>query len=166
MNRMMPQKFIAILLVTLICQLSQAQSDDPVLISSGGGIAQTGTLFLTYSLGEPCISYTQSDGHWLTEGFQQPGKINLTSVEIASTSMYTFRIYPNPVTSTFHIESTDPAPWQLVQIVNVLGQPLLAAPIVAEGNMGIDLTHLIPGLYRLTILDHTSTPVTQSFIKL
>lgn len=162
----MTQKIIALVLVTLTCQLSQAQSDDPVLISTGGGIAQTGSLFLTYSLGEPCISYTPSDGHWLTEGFQQPGKINLTSVEISSLSKYTFRIYPNPVASTLLIESTDPSPWQVVQIINVLGQPILAEPIVAEDKIRIDLTHLIPGIYRLNILDHTSTSVTKSFVKI
>ena len=159
-------KCITVLLVAMSCHLAQAQSDDPFLIGSGGGLSQNGSLFLSYSMGEPCISYTSSDGYWITEGFQQPGKINLTAVEIPSTSKYTFSIYPNPVASTIHIESTDPAPWQLVQIVNVLGQPLLAAPIVAEGNMRLDLTHLIPGLYRLSILDHTSTSVTQSFIKL
>lgn len=163
---MMTQKCIIVLLVAMSCHFTQAQSDDPFLIGSGGGLSQNGSLFLSYSMGEPCIAYTLSDSYWVTEGFQQPGKINLTAVEIASTSKYTFRIYPNPVASTLHIESTDPAPWQLIQILNVLGQPLLAAPIVAEGNMRIDLTHLIPGLYRLRILDHTSTPVTQSFIKI
>lgn len=163
---MIPQKYIAVLLVAMSCHLIKAQSDDPLLIGSGGGLSQNGSLFLTYSMGEPCISYTLSDGYWITEGFQQPGKINLTAVEIASTSKYTFQIYPNPVASTLHIESTDPAPWQLIQITNVLGQPQLKTPIVTEVNMNLDVSHLIPGLYRLSILDHTSTPVTHSFIKL
>lgn len=163
---MMTQKCIIVLLIAMSCHLTQAQSDDPYLIGSGGGLSQNGSLFLSYSMGESCISYTPSNGYWVTEGFQQPDKINLTAVEIASTSKYTFHIYPNPVASTLYIESTDPAPWQLVQIVNVLGQPLLTAPIVVESNLSIDLSHLIPGLYRLSILDHTSTTVTQSFIKL
>lgn len=162
----MTQKYIAGLLIAMSCHLIQAQSDDPVLVGSGGGLSQNGSLWLSYSIGEPCIAYTLSDGFWATEGFQQPGKINLTAVEFTSTSKYEFRIFPNPVATTLHIESTDPAPWQLVQIVNGLGQPLLAAPLLAEGSMRIDLTHLIPGLYQLSILDHTSTPVKQSFIKI
>ena len=163
---MIPQKCIAVFLVAMSCHLLQAQSEDPFLIGSGGGLSQNGTLFLTYSMGEPCISYTLTDGYWITEGFQQPGKINLTAVEIASSSKYLFRIFPNPVASTLHIESTDPTPWKLIQITNVLGQSFLSVPIVTEGNMRIDVSHLIPGLYQLSILDHTSTPITQSFIKL
>ena len=163
---MITQKCILVFLVVMTCHLTRAQSDDSSLIGSGGGLSQNGSLFLTYSIGEPCISYTLSDGHWVTEGFQQPDKINLTSLEITTMSAYTFKIFPNPVIHELLIETTDPAAWQVNQIVNVLGQPLLASPIVAEGNLRIAVTHLIPGLYRLSILDHTSTPVTQSFIKL
>ncbi len=163
---MMTQKCIALFLIFLSCQLSIAQSEDPSLIGTGGGIAQNGSFFLTYSLGEPCIAYTLSNGHWVTEGFQQPGKINLTAIEITSNATYTFRIFPNPVTTDLHIESIDAGPWQLVQIVNILGQPLLNQPIFAEGNMQMDISHLIPGLYHLNILDRNSTPVTQSFIKI
>ncbi len=163
---MMPQKFIVLLMLAVSCQLSRAQSEDLVLISSGGGMTQSGSLLLSYSLGEPCISYTQSGVHWVTEGFQQPGNINLTSVDINSTSEYSFRVYPNPVANELHIESTDPGLWQLVQIVNVLGQPILTESIVANDKLIIDITRFSSGVYLLYILDHTSIPVTQSFIKL
>jgi hypothetical protein len=166
MNLMMTQKIITLLLVAMSCHLTQAQSDDPFLIGSGGGLSQNGSLFLTYSMGEPCIAYTQSDGHWVTEGFQQPGKINLTSIAVHSTMEHTYRIFPNPTASELHIESKDAALFQLVQITNVLGQPMLSEPITAEQTMVIQIHHLRPGLYFLNILDHSSKAIIQPFIKL
>lgn len=162
---MMTQKIIAILLFA-ICHLTQAQSDDPFLIGSAGGLSQNGSLFLSYSMGEPCITYTLSDGHWVTEGFQQPDKINLTSIGLNSPSEYAYRIFPNPALDELNIESKDIAPFHLVQITNVLGQPMIAEPILAEQKMIIQLNHFRPGLYFLNILDHTSNALIHPFIKL
>lgn len=162
----MTQKMITILLVAMSCHLIQAQSDDPFLIGSGGGLSQNGSLFLSYSIGEPCIDYTLSDEHWVTEGFQQPGKINLTSVAVHSTLEHSYRIFPNPSESELHIESKDAALFHLVQITNVLGQPMLSEPITAQQTMVLQIHHLRPGLYFLNILDHSSKAITQPFIKL
>ena len=166
MNRMMTQKLISVLLIALSCHLSNAQSDDPFLISSGGGIAQSGSLFLTYSLGEPCISYTLSDLHWVTEGFQQPGNINLTSIDVHTPLEYAYRIFPNPAVRELHIESTDPTPWHQVQITNILGQRMLTESRIVEQTTVVDLNQLRPGIYFLNILDHSTRTITQPFIKL
>lgn len=166
MKRMMTQKMITILLVAMTCHLIRAQSDDPFLIGSGGGLSQNGSLFLSYSMGEPCIAYTQSDGHWVTEGFQQPGQIHLTSVDGFSPREYSYRIFPNPTASELHIESIDATQFHLVQITNVLGQPMITEPILAEQSMILQLNYLRPGLYFLNILDHTSKSMIQPFIKL
>ncbi len=166
MKRMMTQKIIAILLLAMSYHLTQAQSDDLFLIGSGGGLSQNGSLFLSYSMGEPCITYTQSDDHWITEGFQQPGQINLTSVAKYSLQEYSYRIFPNPTTNELHIESKDAVLFHLVQITNVLGQPMITEPILAEQSMILQLNYLRPGLYFINIQDQSSNAITQPFIKL
>ena len=163
---MIRKPFILITVLSMATTAIIAQSSDVSLISSGGDSGQSGSLTLSYSIGEPCISQTQTGSYWLTEGFQQPGKINLTSVDGYSPREYSYRIFPNPATSELHIESNEAALFHLVQITNVLGQPMITEPILAEQSMVLQLNYLRPGLYFLNILDQLSNAITQPFIKL
>jgi len=163
----MNYKPLAILpLMILTSLLIKAQSADVSLLSTGGGLSTTGSFTLSYSIGEPCISYVYNDMLWLTEGFQQPGKINLTAIDGTQASVYTFRIFPNPVTSQLHIESTDQGPWQVIQITNILGSSYPYTAGMNGRNMILNLDQLSAGLYFLVIRDHSSNLITHTFIKI
>ena len=80
--------------------LALCQSNEVSLIGTGGNTITSGNIILSYSFGEVINTFQNNDNHWLTQGFQQPGKIFITStsdvyekIEILMT--------PNPATNDF-----------------------------------------------------------------
>lgn len=154
-----------LIVITMISNMLRAQSSDPSLISSGGDLGIAGSFTLSYSIGEPCISSVQNGENWVTEGFQQPGKINLTSIEQNAIRQNAIFLNPNPVSNELHISSTDLVLWRSFQITNVLGQIMPVPSIVSEQSVLVDVHLLKPGLYYLIVQSNESLR-TQSFIKI
>ncbi|HXC03292.1 MAG TPA: gliding motility-associated C-terminal domain-containing protein [Bacteroidia bacterium] len=121
------------------CAGAQIQSLSPVLIGSAGGYATTGTLSLSFSVGEPVIQTEQSATLNLTQGFQQPSVVavhllnfNLIKTDASCAGM-------NDGTASVNIASGNP-PYTVVWSTN--------PPSGAQTVSG-----LAPGIYICSVRD-------------
>jgi hypothetical protein len=80
--------------VFLIATLDvSAQSISNKVIPSGGGTSATGNLQLTFTIGETMIPTLSTANNIITQGFQQPGEDNMTSLR-SYLDLSTFDAYP------------------------------------------------------------------------
>ncbi|HZV71098.1 MAG TPA: T9SS type A sorting domain-containing protein [Saprospiraceae bacterium] len=163
----MRNKILLTLLVmaSVIIHLS-SQSQDLSLIGTGGGMQKTGDYYISYSIGEPFIQYENNSGHWITEGFQQPEKIDLTTSakDILPSSLVT--IYPNPTSGSLHVDWSGTIAYDRITIENNLGQTVLQKNIRSKDIETLSLDHLQSGIYFLRLHSGTSSTSMISFIKL
>lgn len=143
-----------------------AQAPDLSIFGTGGGMMQGGSTFLSYTFGEPFISYNQNENTWITEGFQQPEKIDLATSVKDSDGNSVLHIFPNPGISQLNIEWEDLLDCSSISIRNVLGQTISSDLIQLEKNTHVSIDHLQPGIYWLSIYCHKMPTITQSFVKL
>ena len=145
--------------------LHSATAQGLTLLGSGGGYASSGDRHLSFSIGEPLIQHALNNGQWLTEGFQQPGHMEL----MVSTDQYAapsdIVLYPNPATSSFTLSGSDLSDCVSVQVHNLIGQHMLSATL-HDNQETILIEALHPGLYILTLQCSDKQYRSQSIIKL
>lgn len=142
-----------------------AQSSDQILVGSGGGIAHAGSVYLSFSFGEPFSTYTQNKGRWLSEGFQQPEPVEImTSIE-ALLPNSSFKLYPNPANTILQVDLKEISSCGQLTIINLLGQTMLRVPIT-ESHTSISISTLQPGLYWARAECDHQIMIIKSFIKL
>lgn len=136
------------------------------LISTGGGLASSGEMHLAYSIGEPMVQYAQSNATWLTEGFQQPGHIDLM-VSTGQQEIYReITVYPNPATTTLTITGNDLGGCTSITLHNLVGQRILTTTLASKNSYTVTLDDIHPGLFIITVQCPETQYRTQSIIKL
>ena len=160
LNKIITLVFILPALTTI------AQSPDVFLIGTGGGMTGTSGLYVSYSLCEPFISMAQNNGHWNTEGFQQPAKINLATGNATLTHHIPITVYPNPVSSELHAKGHFLSHCDKVSIANLLGYSILYEPVQQADEIRIPISHLAPGLYWLIFECDEEELINVPFIKM
>jgi len=163
---MIPQKCISVLLLAISYHLTIAQSPDLSLISSGGGIAYNGSVYLSYSIGEPFTSYSGMEEHWVTEGFQQPDAIDITVSTNENGTNLQINFSPNPTHDKVDITGLDMTACYQIQLINILGQIEMTEPCNLSGRHTLDLNHLQPGLYLLSIQYTPSSFYSKTIVKI
>ncbi|MEO6130636.1 MAG: T9SS type A sorting domain-containing protein [Saprospiraceae bacterium] len=156
--------FPTLVLIFIAIQLS-GQSQDPSLIGSGGGMQKQGSFYLSYSLGEPFVEYRFNSDRWITEGYQQPEKINLSTGIKNILPPSTATIYPNPTTGFLHVEWPETFVCNQLTIENSLGQTLLHRDIPSNEYLNLSLDELCAGIYFIRLQFGVSSSLT-SFIKI
>lgn len=155
---------ISIILV-FFASLHTVTAQGLTLIGSGGGFASSGDQHLSYSIGEPLIQYALNNGHWLTEGYQQPGNMELMVSTDPYASPSDIVVYPNPATSSLTLSGNDLSNCVSVHVHNLIGQHMLSATL-QDNQETILIEALHPGLYILTLQCSDKQYRTQSIIKL
>lgn len=83
------------------------------------------------------------------------------AVGIADTELFTFKLYPNPVTETLQIEGLSSV--ESLHVYNLLGKKVMAAQV--SGNRStVDVAHLDKGVYFLKMLVN-GVSVSKRFVK-
>jgi hypothetical protein len=153
-------------LVTLLTQDVNAQSQPLVLFGSGGGMSLANSVYLSYSFGEPLSTYQFADNTWLTEGVQQPEKINLSTGNSEIQHPVSFRMYPNPADDIIHLEWSEEWVCKRVRMVNSLSQTKYDQVITGIHHQKISVRHFTPGVYYLRMTNDQNQEFTQAFIKI
>ena len=157
---------LAVCMVYAFHPLIIAQNSDPSLFGTGGGMTQGGSTFLSYSFGEPFIFYNQNENTWITEGFQQPEKIDVITSVTNTDGKSVLHIFPNPAISQLNVEWYNLQQCTSVSIRNILGQTVSSDVINSEKSILVSLDQLQPGVYWISIYCYKTPTITQSFVKL
>ena len=166
MNAMHNKILLTILVMTSIIIHGFAQSQDLSLIGTGGGMQKTGDYYISYSIGEPFIQYENNSDRWITEGFQQPEKIDLTTSAKDIIPASLVNIYPNPTSGSLYVGLSASLACDRISIENSLGQTVLQKNVSSKDIETLALDHLQSGIYFLRVHCGTSSTSMISFIKI
>ncbi|GEP90139.1 Por secretion system C-terminal sorting domain-containing protein [Chitinophaga terrae (ex Kim and Jung 2007)] len=121
--------------------------------ATSGGEGTVGAVKLTYTIGEPIISFI-TDGHFaLTQGFQQPEE--LPPVKPGTRLLKEYLIFPNPASTNLKIQMDLLAPsYVQVELINTAGQTLYSTqPSMGAGRntLVIGVNRFASGIYTLKL---------------
>jgi hypothetical protein len=165
---------ILILCITLTWFLHglQAQSVTSEIIAPNGGVDQARGITISWTLGEPTISYFTGRNQMYTEGFHQPVlqlqwispqevSPDVTKEMMAQIEEGSIQVYPNPTTAQLYmhlnLKETAGMKWM---ILHPDGQILLRGNITNdERKVEIDVSDFAAGAYTLQVLSGKDQPV-------
>ena len=154
-------------LITLYCVcwfslVSSAQQLSPAVLSSNGGTSVATGIQLDWTLGESAIGGLSGQERNYTEGFHQPivliEKVDFDEAESNHSNNDVPRsgitVSPNPVSSdlTIHFDGTTHELFDC-QVLDANGNPQLHKSLrTNEGDVVLDLSELIPGLFFIRFI--------------
>jgi len=153
-------------LILLLYGIPCLQSQPLALYGTGGGMVSSNNVFLSYSFGEPLSNYTIHTAAILTEGFQQPERINITVGVKDFSSPVSFQYFPNPAKDLIQLKWSDEWNCQQIRIENYLGQTLYQTNHQDSHKHEIMIGDFQPGLYFLRLINTDQQEFTRSFIKI
>jgi hypothetical protein len=136
-------------LFVLVTQACMAQSSTPDVIASSGGYQSNASGSLSWTLGEPIIEPGSSSNNYLTQGFEQPSGIVISSVDNTTKPSITVTAYPNPSSSLVYVNSTT-ATSMLAEVYDLAGQMVYKKTVSGDDN-GLNLGNLANGMYLLKV---------------
>ena len=146
------QKIIAALLV---CggQACIAQVIVPEVISSAGDTYSNSQGSLSWTVGEPITATENNSTYYLTQGFQQPSVIVLSTVSNTSSPppQSSVSVYPNPVSSSIYIQRDGNEQLQ-IQLMDMNGK-LILNKMLSQSENQLDLSVFANGMYLLKVFD-------------
>src|SRR5687767_2921467 len=152
--------------------LSFAQSPDPSVLASAGGVNTNSRLSLEWTLGETSIGTLSSSNNLYTEGFHQPVIIVAKSKkpEIVKTRIRDIHITiaPNPVLSALSVKFSGKIESRIsLSLVSASGKIILQSQHLAKSNTStIAMSHLPGGVYFLRVTDANGLIKSFEIIKL
>lgn len=148
-----PSHFILIIACILFSNSLVAQSIDRNTINAEGSSVSTGSLNVSYSIGETVVG-TETGTIILTQGFQQPtfmvdeepppalGLENITSQ---------IEVYPNPASDFVNFRNGDMNIEKMeITIYNLSGQ-IQDLALIQDEEIKIDIRTLVPGEYFIRL---------------
>ena len=147
-----------IFIAGIVCNVSLgcAQSLDRDVIATAGEDARSHGGSLSWTLGEPVSDVYAHHLGYLTQGFQQPSQIRVTSVQPSEDNGLVF--YPNPVKDILILEATHRGKYQ-VQLFNTRGERIVAEQMDVSGTPvqhHLNLEMFSTALYVLRITNITT----------
>jgi hypothetical protein len=143
-------QILPVALVWCCCQIADGQTLPRSVISSAGGQFISSAGSLEWSLGEIMTETYSHDGGFLTQGFQQPSRVIVTSLVEDETATL---IYPNPVSRFLYVKTASDHEWQ-VELFDLHGKRMMS-PIqkIDDTRIEVDLLGLPTAIYLLGISD-------------
>ena len=120
-------------------------------LSSGGGSASSGSLYMVYAIGEIGVQENADNGVHLSEGFVGPDISALVGIEEYS-QLEGVNIFPNPVKNDLNIELPDYQNYE-VHIYDLTGKEIFNKNIEDDNHAKYDLSNFKTGIYILAIVD-------------
>ena len=150
---MQPMKLIFVLCLVLTGTLpADAQQLSPYVISSSGGEAGSGGMYLSYTAGEltSIATYSGPSG-FLTQGFQQPWDLP-TGIRSPVPVTGSMDVFPNPTDGHLQVSMQPAVSGAFVlTLTDLLGRELLRKTYVLQGGtayvLTADASHLATGIY-------------------
>lgn len=146
----MKMRAILLLLSVFILHTSFGQTISQDVITTTGESVTNSAGYLSWSIGEPVIETDSSSDSYLTQGFQQPGLVIVSSIDNFNNSDG-ITVYPNPVTTSLYIKHDQEQAIQ-IDLVDALGRLVLKSTLSGQQN-SIDLNSFAAGMYFLRVYD-------------
>jgi hypothetical protein len=156
-------------LLLLLCGTKvEGQSISRYVFGSSGTEGSVGSVLIYSNVGEMMVNTISAGTDVLTQGFEQPENIIITSLHDLGSGQ-NFLVFPNPVLDKFNIRYNGPGPLT-VSIYTVQGALLWRErPSVFEQGLSpiMDVTDLKSGIYLIMIENREGQALqTSKFIKL
>jgi len=145
-----PKVLILLLLFSATAGYSQ-QLSHQVLVPAAG-LATSGTINYSQSIGETAVEVISGSGFVLTQGFQQPG-MKVTDTPPAGTGV---DVYPNPASDHINVKmfGSDARKFR-IEIINIAGTIVSSVTLdfITSYNIEqqIDISHLTFGFYFVRV---------------
>lgn len=143
---------------------AQSQKLSPDILSPGGGINETRSGTIEWTLGEIAVSTVNTPSAMYTQGYNQPLLLQRLSSVNSNTdkvSLFNVTVFPNPTTTqlTVHVDSKIDSK-VTIQLLDLNGKQLsLEVSGSMNENKTLDLTKYTAGLYLLRITDAAGLPI-------
>jgi hypothetical protein len=146
-----PKVLILLLLLSSTIGFSQ-QLSHQVLVPAAG-LATSGVINYSQSIGETAVEMINGSGFILTQGFQQPGMKNLTDPTPLGTGV---EVYPNPATDFINVKLFGSEARKFrIEIINIAGTIISSTTIdfITSYNLvqHIDISNLTFGFYFVRV---------------
>ncbi len=130
-------------------QVCFAQTTATELLATSSGYSSDATASLSWTVGEPLIETGSSVNNFLTQGFQQPHSLVISSIDnITNETRATIAAYPNPGTSTVYISSSGNEPLML-DVMDLTGRKLFSMNLIGKNDNEVNMADYAAGKYFL-----------------
>lgn len=142
--------------IFVLSHLTFAQSIERSVIGSAGSFVSSGSVQLSWTVGETVVNTASAGSVILTQGFQQPNQANSAVKEVNQTNL---TLYPNPSTGMFQVSLKSGASTLNEQasafVYDGAGKQVahFTQLLFNNGSLDLDLSHLPGGLYTLQFQD-------------
>ena len=123
-------------------------------LSTGGGSASSGNLYMVYAIGEIGVQESTSGNILLSEGFVGPDIIETVGIEDYGT-LTGLKIYPNPVKDNLQIHLPQTGDYE-VFIFDLTGKEIFNRNIEDNDEAQYNIANFKTGVYLLIIADRTN----------
>lgn len=141
-------------LFILITQGCISQTAAPYVYSSAGATKANDSGEISWTIGEPLIETGSAGDNVITQGFQQPANLIVTSEDNPVDKSVTVSAYPNPVSGILYVQSSS-SQTLFVEIQNLEGQIILKKQINGKDN-SINTEGLPNGIFLLKAYDKSN----------
>jgi len=136
-------------LFVMVTQACISQTTTPEILTTSGGYQSNASASLSWTLGEPIIETGNSPSNFLTQGFQQPADIIITTVDNTQNPKGNVTAYPNPASSLIYVSGTSNQP-MLAEVYDLTGQMVCKKTISTEDN-SLNVGNLSNSIYLLKV---------------
>jgi hypothetical protein len=153
------KRYILVIISVFIALSVSAQTTKQEVIASAGGYNTSGTLAISWTLGETIIPTFTSGSLILTHGFQQD--IWITAVEENLENLVKVTIFPNPASDNIKINFEEPLDGEVnVYLLDSQGK-LVKTDVIenATTETEMNLQDIPAGVYYLKLIKEKSSNV-------
>jgi hypothetical protein len=151
------KRYPVILIALLFATSASAQKQE--VIASAGGYNTSGSLSISWTLGETIIPTFQNGNLILTHGFQQQVLVSAVEENLENTVKVT--VYPNPASDHLNVRFEEPLDAEVkINIINTQG--ILVKSDIMEVTLiekELDLRELPSGTYFLRLIKEKKSNV-------
>ena len=139
--------FLTLLITTGFSQTELRKSS----LSTGGGSASNGNLYMVYAIGEIGVQESTVGNTHLSEGFVGPDLTALVGIEDYGV-LNGLKIYPNPVKDMLQINLPQTGTYE-VHIFDLTGKEIFYRNIEDSNEAQYNIANFKTGVYLLVIAD-------------
>lgn len=120
------------------------------IVSSGHSVSVTGGS-ISYSVGQIDYKSTSGSSGEVNEGVQQPLEIYTVEIKEKESASDLYKIYPNPVTSSFQLQIEDFSYTDFIATLYTQEGKIIFKKTVYNGSQTLSIEDLPKGIYLLNI---------------
>ncbi len=144
------KKFLSLIIFLLFISVN-GQMLKKSSLSSNGGSATTGNLYMVYAIGEIGTNEADQGNLHLSEGFVGPDFTALLGIENYS-RLEGVKIFPNPADKFMQVSFPETADYE-IQIYDLGGKIIWSKSIQNESSITINTSQFRPGTYVIGIIN-------------